>query len=398
MKPPAHARTATAPFRGGATARFAREALSADTLPSSPATTPAGLPPPPKLSATQRIKFQANFARQMQVLVGTGIQLSQALRAVERQTRVANWKAVVTRLRVQVDEGSPLSRAMTDCPAAFDAVSVSIVSAGEASGNMAQMLERLSDLKRRQLKLRNTVVSAMAYPAMLSTMGVGVLVVMLMFVLPRFETLFASLDSPLPVTTRLLMHASTFLQTWWWAVALGGAAMIAGAFYAVSGDAGRKAFDRYYLRLPVTGTLGRNLLSARVARMLGTLLESKVALTESLELTRRAAVNDVYAQLIARAEDAVSKGQPLSSVTDTTDLLVPGVQEAIKNGESSGRMGQPLVQIADFLDEENDAALKALTSTLEPAILILLGLVVGVVALSIFLPMFDMITAAQGGT
>lgn len=356
-----------------------------------------------KISAGKTLRLTAAFARQMQVLVGTGIPLAQALHATERQSQHPAWKALIGRIASAVDEGRPLSKAMEDV-GVFDAVTLSLISAGETSGNMAQMLERLADLKRRQVKLRATITGALAYPVMLISMGVGVLLTMMLFVLPRFTVLFQSLDSPLPITTKLLMHGSDLLRQFWWAGLIGVVIAVGAVWYIIASGVGRATIDRYYLRLPVIGPLGKSLLSARVARMLGTLLEAKVPLTESLELTKRSAVNDAFAALIGRAEEAVARGQALSSVFDQPDhqssngeLLVPGVQEAIRNGESSGRLGQPLVQIAEFLDEENDIALKALTSTLEPLILIILGIVVGGIALSIFLPMFDMISAAQGG-
>lgn len=363
--------------------------------------------PPVRLGAGLKLRLIAAFARQMQVLVATGIPLAQSLQATVRQATHPGWKQVLSRLATAVDEGRPMSSAMADS-GLFDAVSISLVAAGETSGNMAQMLERLADLKRRQLRLRTTIVASLAYPCMLITMGIGVMITMLVFVLPRFKDLFASLDSPLPVTTRVLLQVSDLIRAYWWAGAAGLGAAAVVIWQLLVNGAFKAVFDRYYLRIPAVGALGRSLLSARIARLLGTLLEAKVPLTESLELTRRAAVNQEFADLIARAEAAIARGQPLSSVLDDPSgraggakvgggLLVPGVQEAIRNGESSGRLGQPLVQMAEFLDEENDVALKSLTATIEPAILIVLGVVVGVIALSIFLPMFDMISAAQGG-
>lgn len=351
---------------------------------------------PPRFSTTQCLRFTSAFARQLHILVSTGIPLAQSLHAAERQATHAGWKSVLSRLANAVDEGTPLSIAMSDC-GVFSAVAVSLIQAGETSGDMAAMLERLAELKRKQLKLRTTLTAALLYPALLTTMGIGVFFTMLLFVLPRFKILFSSLDSPLPTTTQMLMNLSEFIRNYWFGLLPGVGLLAVGAYFGLTSSQGRQFFDCHYLSLPGIGPLGRSILSARVARMIGTLLESKVQLTDALELTRRGAGNQTYADLVAKAEDAVSRGQPLSSVTDATDLLVPSVQEAIRSGEQSGRLGQPLVQLAEFLDEENDATLKNLTRILEPLILIALGLVVGFVAVSIFLPMFDMITAAQGG-
>lgn len=350
----------------------------------------------PTLSAGNRLKLTCNISRQLQVLVASGTTLSHALAAVERQTKRADWHAIVQHLRSEVDEGSPLSQAMRSS-GVFDAVALSLVSAGETSGNMPLMLSRLAELKRRQLKLRTQVVGAMIYPALLMTMGVNVLLVMLLFVIPRFTGLFATLHSALPPTTRMLMAASIQLQTNWAWYLGGAAAVITGVVMAIKSRAGKEFVERYSLDLPLFGPLLRSMISARIARMLGTLLESKVPLLDSLALTREGADNSQYEALIAKCEDAVSRGQPLSSVLDSTDLISPTVQEAVRNGEQTGQIGAPLVQLAEFLDEENDMILKTVTGILEPSILIVLGVLVGGMAISIFLPMFDLVTAAQGG-
>ena len=367
-----------------------------------PATRKVASAPPPAatkrttLSSGQRLKLTANLSRQLQVLVATGTPLSQALHAVERTAKSDSWRAVISHLRREVDEGTPLSRAMR-ATCVFDAVALSLVSAGESSGNMPLMLSRLADLSRRQLKLRTAVLSSMIYPAMLIVLGMGVLTTMLVFVLPRFEGLFATLDTPLPATTKWLMLASELLRTQWMFVLLAIGALAGGVMWALKSGAVRSVLDRRLLTLPMVGELFKSLMSARISRMLGTLLESKVPLLESLELTRAGCVNREYAGLIARAEAAVQRGEPLSSVMEGHDLIVASVQEAIRNGEHSGQIGLPLCQLADFLDEENDVILKTLTGVIEPVILVGLGLTVGFIAISIFLPMFDLITAAQGG-
>lgn len=352
--------------------------------------------PPLSLSGGQRLKLTTNLSRQLQVLVSTGTPLSQALYAVERTARANSWKSVISKLRKDVEEGTALSVSMRQA-GVFDPVALSLVSAGESSGNMPLMLSRLADLSRRELKMRTAVLAAMVYPSMLIVLGIGVLLTMLLFVLPRFATLFASLDSPLPATTRWLMLASELLRTQWLALLGALLALILGVGWVVRSGRARAILDRHVLELPMIGDLFKSVMSARISRMLGTLLESKVPLLESLELTRAGCVNREYADLISRAESAVQRGEPLSSVIENSPLIVASVQEAIRNGEHSGQVGLPLCQLADFLDEENDVVLKTVTSIIEPAILIVMGIAVGFIAISIFLPMFDLITAAQGG-
>jgi type II secretory pathway component PulF len=149
--------------------------------------------------------------------------------------------------------------------------------------------------------------------------------------------------------------------------------------------------------LPKVGKLARSIMSARVSRMLGTLMESNVPLLDALQLTKQSALNVHYEALLTRAEDAVSRGEAVSAVFGNSELVAACVQEAVRNGEQSGRIGQPLLHMADFLDEENDIVIKSLTSIIEPAILIFLGLIVGMIALSMFLPLFDLVSAAHGG-
>lgn len=363
-------------------------------LPEGATASPAGKPP--ALSRGQRLRLTATLSRQLQVLVATGTPLSQALHAVERTTRHAGFQSVIARLRHDVEEGTPLSVSMR-ATGVFDRVAVALVAAAETSGNMTVMLARLAELSRRQLRLRSAVSSALVYPCMLMTLGGAVLLTMLLFVLPRFEGLFASLDTPLPATTQVVMWASTALREHWLAGLAGLGLLAAAAVVAGRRPGLRDRVDTLVLRMPKLGDLARSLACARVARMLGTLLESKVPLLESLSLTREGTLSTGYARLLARAEDAVSRGEPLSSVFDSSDLIVAPVQEAVRNGEMSGQLGAPLCQLADFLDEENDQLVKTLTGLLEPTILIVLGLIVGFIAVSIFLPMFDLITAAQGG-
>lgn len=350
-----------------------------------------------RLGTGLRLKSLAMFSRQMHVLLSSGTAIVQALNAIERQSEHEAWRAVVVRLRQRVEEGTPLSEAMRQQPHCFDAVCRSLVAAGESSGNLPQMLDRLAVLTRKQLHLRGSILGAMIYPCVLIGLGVTVLIVMLMFVLPRFSILFQSLDSPLPPTTKLLMWLSVMLWAYWWAfliVLFGGAA---GIYTWVFSEHGKQAIHTASLNLPKIGRLSRSLMTARLSRMLGTLLESRVPLMDALQLTRQSAVNLHYVKLLARAEEAVTRGEAVSAVLGNTDLISACVQEALRNGEQTGQIGQPLLHMADFLDEENDIVVKSLTSIIEPVILIFLGVIVGFIAISMFLPLFDLVSAAHGG-
>ena len=348
-----------------------------------------------RVGSGKRLKYISGFARQMHALISSGTALAQGLIAIERQCEEPQWKRVVTDLRERVERGIGLSEAMKAQPDYFDAVARSLIAAGEASGNVPQMLDRLAVLTRKQLKLRASIVGALIYPCLLCFIGVCVVVMMLLFVLPRFAGLFKTLDTPLPPTTQFLMWLSGMLQLYWWAGLLGSVAVLVIGRFWVRSDGNRQVLGELVLRLPKIGRLARNLMTARISRLLGVLLESRVPLLEALDLTKAATVNGAYFKLMARAEEAVTRGDPISAVLCSSELISPSVQEALRQGEQSGQMGQPLVQMADFLDEENELVIKSVASLLEPAILIVLGILVGFMALSMFLPLFDLVSAAH---
>jgi type II secretory pathway component PulF len=352
---------------------------------------------PAKVGAGARLRFVATFARQLNVLVASGTPLVQALGAIERQMINPRWREVVAAVRERVETGTPVAEAMGARPEYFDAICRSLVAAGESSGTLGAMLERLATLARKQLHLRSAITGALVYPSLLMALGVNVVLVMMLFVLPRFSGLFESLDSPLPPTTKCLLAVSEALRSHG-LYALGGLGVAAFALWHwLARGSGGATVAVLSLRAPKVGLILRNLTTARIARMLGVLLESRVPLLDALGLTCETAVHPAYRALIERAKDAVTRGESVSSVLGQSDLINPAVQEALRTGEQSGRLGEPLVQMADFLDEENEVVVKALTTLLEPAILIVLGLIVGLMALSMFLPLFDLVSAASGG-
>ena len=343
------------------------------------------------------LKNLALFTRQLSVLMTSGTPLVQALGALERQSADKAWRAVIASLRVKVEEGATLSAAMDMHPDVFDPVCRSLISAGESGGSFDQMLDRLATLTRRQMHVRNAVIGALVYPALLVVVAVSVLATMLLFVLPRFAGLFETLDVPLPPTTQLLMAMSEFLRAYWWSVPLLAVGGVAGGRAWLGSEGGRRRVDSLVLRVPGIGPVVKNFAVARIARVLGVLLNGKVPLLEALALAKSTARNVNYVDLVARAEEAVTRGSTVSSAFAVGNLVSPSLCEAIKSGEQSGQMAPLLLSIADFLDEDNEVVLKSLTSVMEPAILIVLGVLVGFVALSMFMPLFDLTSMTQGG-
>ncbi len=348
----------------------------------------------------RRLESVASLLRQLAILVKTGTPLMEAIHALERQIPEGRWKSVVADVRQRVEEGGQLSDAMARHPAYFDPVCRSLVSAGESGGKLDVMLERLAILTRKQVKIRKTVGGAMIYPALLSVVAVVVSVTMIGFVLPRFEDLFKSLDTPLPPMTKLLMGAGTWLRDHWIIVGAGTALLAGLAWLWLSRLGGADLFQARLLGVPKIGGAIRGLATARIARVLGVLMEARVPLVEALHLARDSAGHPAYATLIEQAEQAVTRGESVSSVLANPALVDPSVCEAIRSGERTGQLAPVLLTLADHLDEDNEILVKTITSLMEPLILLVMGLVVGTVAVSMFLPLFDLTAAgphAAGG-
>lgn len=356
--------------------------------------------PLPGLTAggrSARLKDVAGFFRQLTVLVATGTPMVEALEAVERQATEGRWRETLADIRRRVEEGSTLADAMQSHPGYFDVVCRSLVSAGESGGSIEAMLRRLTVLTRQQLKTRNSVTGAMVYPCLLLCVSFGVLGVMMGFVLPRFEGLFQTLGAPLPPTTRLLMDVSAFCRGYWWAIMIAAVGIGFGARSWLASSRGREWLHRFVLRVPIFGRVVRAFATARIARVLGALLEGRVPLLEALQLTRESSGNVCFERLIARAEDEVTRGGTVSGAFAQSPFISQSVTEAVRSGEKTGQIGPVMVNIAEFLEEDNEIVLRSLTSLIEPIILIVLGLLVGFVAVSMFLPLFDLATTTRGG-
>lgn len=337
-----------------------------------------------------------SFCRQLAILVSAHTPLVQALGAVERQSGAGPWRATIADLRKRVEEGSSLAAAMEAHSGAFDAISRSMVAAGESSGKLELMLRGLAGMTRQQLHVRRSVVGALVYPAVLIVTSLVVLAIMLLFVLPQFQGLFETLNAPIPPTTQLLMDFANLLRGYWWAAGAVIGCLGMAAFWWRAAPPVRRVIDRSLVRTPRIGPIVQSFATARIARVLGVLLEARIPMLEAILLARQGTSNSCYAELLDRAGDAVTRGETLANVLASSSLIVSSVSEALHSGERSGQLGPVLVQVADFLDEDNEVLVRTLTGILEPVVLGILGIVIGFVAISMFLPLFDL-TALSGG-
>lgn len=344
-----------------------------------------------------RLKNLSIVSRQMAVLLGSGTPVVGALTALELQLEDPRWRAVMGDVRARVEEGSTLADAMGAHPHHFDAIARSLVAAGEAGGNLDKMMDRLATLTRQQLHVRNSLAGAMVYPSLLIVVALSVLMVMILLVLPKFAGLFESMDMPLPFTTEALLAVSNVIRGYWWIVVPVVLACGAGLVVGLKTPRGVAMLHTLAVRAPQVGRLTRSFATARVTRILGVLLESRVPMLDALRLTSQAAGNRHYVALMERVQEGVTRGEPVSVALSASALVTPSVCEAIRNGERSGRLSMSLLTVADFLDQDNDVLVKSLTSIFEPVILLVLGLVVGIVAMSLFVPLFDLTSMTQGG-
>ncbi len=342
------------------------------------------------------LKPLAMFTRQLYVLVSSGTPLVDALATLERQIENVGWRATIADVRTRVEEGRGLADSMEAHPGYFDAVYRGLVAAGESGGQLPAMLDRLGTLAQKRLKIRNAMLGALIYPALLSVVAVISLSLLMLFVIPRFGELFETLDAPLPGTTKALLSASELLRGYWWIMILFVVGAIAGLRFYLGTKRGHYTIDSLSLKAPQFGRITKSFITARIVRLLGILLEARIPVVEAFKLTQAAAGNIHYARLLAKAKDAVVAGESISSVFATTDLISPSVAEAVRNGEASGKVGHLLLHMADFLDEDNEVVVRSLASIIEPLILVALGVLVALVTLSLFTPLFD-VTTMMGG-
>ncbi len=348
-------------------------------------------------SRSQRMKDVAWFSRQIYVLVSSGTQLADGLHALERQTRPGPWRQVMTSLRTRVEEGSTLAAAMEPHGAYFDPIYRNLIVAGESSGQLVPMFDRLAALKQKQLKIRNSIRGALIYPVMLMTVGLTIFVMLLLFVIPRFAGLFQTMDVPLPTSTAILLAASQGFRAYWWLILLLLGGVVGSLVAFVRTPRGRLFRDTAVLRLPYIGSIVKSLSTARVVSLLGVLMQARIPVLEALRHVRQSTGNIRYQELIARAEDAVARGEAMSAAFDDVRLINPSVYEAIRSGEASGEIDRLLLTISAFLDEENEVIVRSLTSIIEPLILVVMGLLVGLISICMFTPLFDLASMTQQG-
>ena len=335
------------------------------------------------------------FARQFATMINSGLPLVQSLDILAEQTENQSLRKVIQEVLYDVESGNTLADSLRKHPKIFSELFVNMVAAGEAGGILDTILLRLATFLEKNDALARKIKGAMIYPGVIVTVAVLAVVVLLIFVIPTFQGMFESAGIPLPLPTRMVIDLSAFFQAYWWAVGLGimAAAFLLRQVYATSD--GRLFFDRILLNLPILGDLQRKAAVARFTRTLGTLVSSGVSILEGLEITAKTAGNRVIHDAVMGSRASIAGGETIAGPLKESGVFPPMVVQMINVGEQTGGLDEMLSKIADFYDEEVDAAVEALLSAMEPIMIVFLGVVVGGMIVAMYLPIFDMISAVQ---
>jgi len=358
----------------------------------------------PKLTARRRVgsKELAVFTRQFSVMIDAGLPLVQCLDILSEQQKNQFFKDVLAQVRQNVEEGSTLSASMARHPKVFDALYSSMIEAGETGGVLDLILQRLATLIEKVVKLKRSIVSAMIYPSAVVFVAIGAIATIMVVVIPQFEMIFLGLLGPgelLPLPTRIVMAISGFVAGWGGVITL--ILFIAaaiGVFFYYRTPKGRYNIDWLLLKLPIFGPILRKIAVARFSRILSTLLSSGVPILQSLEITAKTSGNVIIEEAILKVRDGVERGESFVEPLKATAVFPHMVSQMIGVGEQTGALDAMLGKIADFYEEEVDAAIADLLALIEPALIAFLGMTIGSIVVSMYLPLFSLIGKLAAGT
>lgn len=336
------------------------------------------------------------FCRQFSTMIDAGMPIIQCLDILQSQQDNPTFKKTLKEIKENVEAGQTLAEALKKYPDQFDNLFVNMIAAGEAGGILDTILQRLSAYMEKAAKLKAQVKGAMTYPAITMIVAVLVVAVIMIFVIPVFEKMFADFGGALPAPTQMVVAMSNYSRQYWYVVA--GGLFICGfafkKFYAT--EKGRGIVDAASLQFPVLGPLLRRVAVAKFTRTMGTMLSSGVAILESLEIVAKTAGNKSVEEAIYYTRGGIAEGRTMADPLSESGVFPPMVCQMISVGESTGALDSMLVKIADFYDEEVDQAVENLTSAIEPIMMVFMGIVIGGLVVSMYLPIFKMAGAVGG--
>jgi type IV pilus assembly protein PilC len=342
-----------------------------------------------------KLKHLAVFSRQFATMVNSGLPILRALAILAEQTESKELGKVLTQVRLDVEQGASLSGAMSKHPKTFSDLFVAMIRSGETGGVLDTVLLRLADNIEREVKLRGKIKSAMTYPIAVVALVILLMSAMLLFVVPQFESIYAQLGSDLPLPTRILLGLSRTVRTFWWVVLAGSI----GAWYGLKRfrktPQGRAIVDRLKLRTPIFGNLFHKTALARFSSTLGMLLRSGVPILQAMDIVVETVNNKVIAAAVADVQGSVREGESIAKPLARHAVFPPMVVQMLAVGEETGAVDTMLDKVSDFYNSEVSAAVEALTSLIEPALIAVIGGAVGAAVVSLYMPMFNIINLIQ---
>jgi type IV pilus assembly protein PilC len=336
------------------------------------------------------------FTRQFATMIDAGLPLVQCLDILSKQQDNKTFKKILLDVKDRVESGSTFAEALARNPKAFDELYVNLVAAGEVGGILDTILNRLAAYIEKALKLKKQVKSAMTYPATIVSIAVLVISVILIFVIPAFEKMFADFGGELPMPTQIVINISNFIQNYILLIIGSVVGFFVGSKKIYATKRGRELIDKYSLRLPVVGVLIRKVAVAKFTRTLGTMISSGVPILDGLDIVAKTAGNRTVEKAIYQVRQSISEGKTIAEPLEKSGVFPPMVCQMIAVGEQSGSIDTMLNKIADFYDDEVDDAVSNLTAMMEPLLMLFLGTTVGGLVIAMYLPIFKLAGAAGG--
>ena len=331
------------------------------------------------------------FTTQLSTLQDAGLPIVRSLKILEEQQKPGRFKDQLEEVSSEVEQGSTLSEAMSKYPKSFDKLYISMVKAGEAGGVLDVILRRLAGFMEKSQKLRKQVKGALIYPAAVITVAILILVVIMLFVVPAFEKMFADIGQALPAPTQLLLSTSQAIQTYWYLIPLIPIFLMTIMKLIARTEAGEKALDAFKLRMPVFGNIIKKSSVARFCRTLGTLIASGVPILEALRIVKDAVGNVIIANAIEDVHGSIREGDTIADPLRSSGIFDELLVNMIDVGEETGELDKMLMKIADNYEADVDVAVEGMSSLLEPLLIVGMGLVVGFIVISLFLPLVSII-------
>ncbi|MBX7167597.1 MAG: type II secretion system F family protein [Pirellulales bacterium] len=327
---------------------------------------------------------------QLSLMVDTGITLSSALGSIAQVEQNATWKRVLEQLRESVESGEDFSAALARHPRYFDETYVSLIRASESTGTLGEMLDRIATYMRKELETIHKVRAALAYPAVMLVMSINIVIFLLTWVFPKFAPLFERRGTALPKPTRCMLAISHFLTDYWYIAILGAAGLVFCFVWGKRTPLGRDLWDWCKINVPVLGKMQRKVVIGRSIRTLGAMLAGGVPMLQALDLCSRVSANVYYRRLWLEVAEAVTEGKQVHDALAGNPLLPATLVQMIAAGEETGKIDEVLARVSDYYEHEVEQAVKAMTSIIEPAMIGVMGVVVGGIAMSLLLPIFSL--------